>query len=305
MKKIFIYGLLYAVFMSSISLAGSVQETQKLCDKGDSVACKKVGYVYYYSGKTEDNLKKGLAAFKKSCADTKLKKIDRDCFMVSVFEREMKSYDILLSDKEAKNAEESCNQGDMVNCTLLAHIRKERHEYKKAFEANKKTCNGKLMNDMGGCRKVGQAYAKGLGVKKDDVKAYKILSYACKNNDLESCEEVARMTMDGRGVKANMNQSYKIFKYTCDKGQIDGCLALSDGFRASKKPKLAKQYFQKAVDNGTKECKKYNEPCIKIGWAYEVEKDTKTALSYYKQACDRKSAKGCIFYYNLLKKTKL
>ncbi|HHF5441502.1 TPA: tetratricopeptide repeat protein [Haemophilus influenzae] len=101
---------------------------------------------------------------------------------------------------------------------------------------------------------LGVMYAKGQGVKQDDVEAVKWYRKAAEQGYADAQANLGSAYSAGRGVRQDYIEAVKWFKKAAENGSADGQFKLGlvylIGQSIQKDRTLAKEWFGKACDNG-------------------------------------------------------
>jgi TPR repeat protein len=68
-----------------------------------------------------------------------------------------------------------------------------------------------------------EAYAEGIGVKKDLVRARELHTTACEANNIDGCINLGDLMHRGLGGPKDRDGAKKMFKKACDAGDEMGC----------------------------------------------------------------------------------
>ena len=93
-------------------------------------------------------------------------------------------------------------------------------EYYKAFESFKKACDG---GEMLGCYSLGDMYANGNGVEKNEQKAVKLYEKVCYGGEMRGCRNLGFMYYNGNGIRQNKLLAKGYFGKACDLGDEESC----------------------------------------------------------------------------------
>ena len=66
-------------------------------------------------------------------------------------------------------------------------------------------------------------YRKGIGVEKDEVKAFALAKSGCDRNSSQACTELGFMYREGVGVKQDLARALVLAEQACSDGSSDGC----------------------------------------------------------------------------------
>ncbi len=153
-----------------------------------------------------------------------------------------------------------------------------------------------------GCSKLGEMYAEGKGVEKNDSKAReyygKAKEYykkACDLNGANGCYSLGLIYEGGKGVKRDYIKAKEYYEKACNLNDDTGCFALGlmyeTGTGVKRDYARAREYF-KDLDAAFYSI---------LGMIYEqgedgIEKNDTKAREYYKKACDLGDDIGCAEY---------
>ncbi|EAI5466814.1 sel1 repeat family protein [Campylobacter lari] len=140
-----------------------------------------------------------------------------------------------------------CN-GD--ECAQLGALYHEEGNYKEANKYFAKSCN---QNNYMACFILAYAYDNAQGVKKDTKKANELYAKACTGNFYQACYNL--------GISYSQKKDYKtafvLNHKSCDGNISGGCFNVGVAFSESKGVEhnldMAKKYYQKACDLGSKQ----------------------------------------------------
>jgi hypothetical protein len=125
-----------------------------------------------------------------------------------------------LDVKDAKEAEQKCNNGDMESCLVAAEIYDiDLKNYKKAVSLYEKAC--KYDNSILGleaCNNLGVMYYKGVGVTQDYKKAVELYKKVCDGGDMRGCFNLGTAYYFGRGVAKNYYKAYEYWQKAAKNG---------------------------------------------------------------------------------------
>lgn len=152
----------------------------------------------------------------------------------------------------------ACNLGFPWNCAsvglLYASQAQQWQDPSRAARAAvflEKACEGGVDN---ACNSLGVLYARGRGVKKDEVRAAALYQRACSGGSLIACSNLGSAQLDGRGVEEEIELAITNFKRACDGGYAGGCNHLGwvygRGHGAEKDERRAAELFGRAGDGG-------------------------------------------------------
>ena len=92
------------------------------------------------------------------------------------------------------------------------------------------------------CLRLGAAYADGIGVAQDRVRAAELDVLACDGGFLEGCFYLGVAYAKARGVKEDHAKAADLYRRSCEGGYAAGCASLAEAHRAGAGvPKDAKQ----------------------------------------------------------------
>ena len=164
-----------------------------------------------------------------------------------------------------------------------------------------RACDG---GDAWRCSLLGDMYANGKGVAKDESRTVALYKKAC---DLVSdaghlwiCIKLGDMYANGRGVAKDESRTIALYKKACDGGDINqGCVGLAEmyanGRGVAKNNSRAAALYKKVVAFYTKACDSGKGLasallCHNLANMYRsgtgVAKDEAHAAALYKKACD-------------------
>lgn len=162
----------------------------------------------------------------------------------------------------------ACDFYSGAGCSNLSILLEGDLDNVKIFELTKKSCDFSFLR---GCLRLAKLYSEGIGVERDDFKAFEIVTNVCdlakSSVSGHGCFERSIFFLRGIGVKQDDSNAFASAKRACELESKFGCSGL--------------------------------------GMLYEfgrgVRKNNEKALESYGKACDLKSAKGCENYVTLKK----
>jgi TPR repeat protein len=77
--------------------------------------------------------------------------------------------------------------------------------------------------DVRSCNKLGDLYADGRGVAKDERRAATLYEKACTGGNAVGCYNLGVFYADGRGVPKDAKRAAALFKQSCQAGISEGC----------------------------------------------------------------------------------
>ena len=85
-------------------------------------------------------------------------------------------------------------------------------------------CDRRAEYDIGtyGCEALADLYAEGVGVSRDDARAFQLYQYACTGNSDVACTAVGRAYKYGRGVEPNRDKAIELLREACA-WEIEAC----------------------------------------------------------------------------------
>ncbi|HJX66647.1 MAG TPA: tetratricopeptide repeat protein [Polyangia bacterium] len=95
----------------------------------------------------------------------------------------------------------------------------------------KQACNGGIQSD---CVRLGELYADGRGVPRDEARAASLYEQACNSGKMHGCFLLAKACLNGKGISKDEARSASLFQQVCDKvssGSTDfvgGCEELGE-----------------------------------------------------------------------------
>lgn len=96
-------------------------------------------------------------------------------------------------------------------------------EHKQDVTLLEKACDA---GEMSACNDLGIAYAKGYGVKRDQIQATKLFAKACVSNIYDACYNLGEARVNGKGVRKNTQKAKALFKKACEGGHQQACQKL-------------------------------------------------------------------------------
>lgn len=148
------------------------------CDNGDMKSCAVLGVEHFENGKYS----KAIELFKKSC-DSKINA--PTCGLLGVIYEEGRGVDVDLK-KATHYYSKGCDLNYTKSCINLANLYRKRDMYKKAFEIDKQSCDGR--KSKGNCYNVGRYYLSGKYVEGNITLAEKYFKLSCKYGADTGCK---------------------------------------------------------------------------------------------------------------------
>ena len=184
--------------------------------------------------------------------------------------------------------------------TLLSGYGAYPTDLKAAFGFFSKACYGYGL--VASCVELGHALANGLGTPEDDKQAATVFQRACSAQVAAGCGGLASLYEKGKGVPVDLTRALSLYDTACQGDDYNSCRLLAA--RYVKGDGVAKD-GQKAIELYT-ECCHFGEDsdntaadCLAGAKLYEtgmanLDPDLDEAASLYDDACQRKSADGCV-----------
>lgn len=160
---------------------------QKGCDGNDGESCNSLGWAYQHGEGIEMNTKKAVELYVKSCD---------------------------------ANYTSGC-----ANAGFLFYIDAEVEDEIKAANYLQLACDAEESSYFS-CNLLGMKYSKGLGVKKNNKKAFDLFEKACKGDDMDGCSNLGISYYNGDGVKRNSTKAKELLKKACDGENENACEVL-------------------------------------------------------------------------------
>lgn len=139
-----------------------------------------------------------------------------------------KTYITKKSDNTIKEQEQACNVGYAKECSNLGMIYGKgigvKKNYLKALEFFNKACDG---GDTDGCFYLGVFHTSGRGVKISYFNGAKFYKKACQEGHAMACSNLAVLYEGGLGVRQSYFNAKKFYGKACDGGNEMGCNAYS------------------------------------------------------------------------------
>lgn len=162
-----------------------------------------------------------------------------------------------------------------------------------AAELYQKACD---LQNMRGCRNLGNRYDLGTGVDEDDIKANALFEQACNGGDMGGCRNLGWQYAEGEGADKDQARANTLFKQACDGGYMSGCNSLGlqydngDGLDEQDDP-AANVLYRQACEGGDM------AGCRNLGWQFAqgegVTQNNMQANLLFEQACDGGDMPGC------------
>src|SRR5262249_32493942 len=87
-----------------------------------------------------------------------------------------------------------------------------------------RACDG---DEFSACVSVGNQYANGNGVTRDEARAVALYSKACDGQDARGCSDLGFMKEYGRGIERDLPGAAVLYQKACDGGDMLGCSNLA------------------------------------------------------------------------------
>ena len=150
------------------------------------------------------------------------------------------------------------------------------------------------------CARLGFHYGTGLGVTRDDRRAYELFNHACDCHDDVGCSGLGYLLRDGQGVKKDTARAQAIFEDLCSRDVLGSCVHLgamyADGTGVSVDLEHARALYTRACD-GRVRVPEGAQGCTELGLLYRrgtgVPRDDSRAFEFFKEACDVQVHNGC------------
>lgn len=117
----------------------------------------------------------------------------------------------------AETLRQSCDGGNVHDCVNLGEMYAAGRELAKdevsAATLYKQACDG---GEIRGCQNLGKCYAAGTGVPKDKPHAAELFRLSCVRGAGASCKELGEMYVTGTGVPKDDARATAFFKRACD-----------------------------------------------------------------------------------------
>jgi len=189
----------------------------------------------------------------------------------------------------------ACDGGENQACFEAGVIYRDTSALRNlpmAVQLFQRACDGDIRQ---ACNYLGQEYARGLGVAKDEVKAASLFKRACDADGPIGCSNLARAYQQGLGVPRDDAAARSLYERACDLGNTSGCadlgILLQRGIGGPPDAPRAVTMFQRACDGGS------TLGCGSLGFAYArgngVARDDVRAVTLYQRACDAGGAPSC------------
>ncbi|MFV0481823.1 MAG: tetratricopeptide repeat protein [Campylobacteraceae bacterium] len=212
MKK---FVLIISLFVSSIFANNNTLNEQKLCEKGDFLACERVGFSYE-SGKFEDtfdekkvDIDKAIYFYNIACIGD----IKTSCAAIAEIYK-IKAFE--YQDKYISYNEKACKLKNSWACNELGNFYDSIKNFKKAKDYYEKACN--LKNEAS-CYELGVYYKMGTGVTQNIDKAISIFTFTCNGVEEYSCKELGELLIE----KNNLKDGTFYMSKACKSGNNDAC----------------------------------------------------------------------------------
>ncbi len=148
----------------------------------------------------------------------------------------------------------------------------------------------------GACRQVGDRYARGLGVPRDQGEAAARWRKACDGGDAKGCGRLGHAQLQGIGVPVDRAAGRFLLQKACESGWGGGCRDLAwanrTGTGGEINPKVAASLSTDARRHFESGCATDPEACTGLADALLRENPTKAAL-FAGRACETGDPDGC------------
>jgi TPR repeat protein/serine/threonine protein kinase len=164
-----------------------------------------------------------------------------------------------------------------------------------------------LKSELVSCFNLGQMYANGRGVAKDEARAVETYNIACEKGHLQSCASLGFLLRTTRAVPKDDARAVSVFRRACDGGNQTGCNGLGLSYDTGsggldRDEGRAATLFKQACDAGEA------PGCTNLGSQYMrgrgVERDDAHAVRLFKQGCDGEHAVGCALLGHMISKAR-
>jgi uncharacterized protein len=149
--------------------------------------------------------------------------------------------------------------------------------------------------DGEGCLQLGNIYAEGTGVAKDEVRATQLFQQACDVGEGSSCVLVGMRTIAGKGVAEDAARGMQLLKRACDGGAPLGChiagLLYETGQHVTRDDARAAPLLEQACDGGQFEACAHYGNLVVLGRG--VAADRARGLAYLRRGCKGGNTWGC------------
>tara|TARA_B100001179_G_scaffold212096_1_gene179791 strand:- start:557 stop:1156 length:600 start_codon:yes stop_codon:yes gene_type:complete len=149
-----------------------------------------------------------------------------------------------------------CTAGNLESCSKLANhlvTRKDEASKRRGFELHKSTCD---KGHLPACGDLAASYSMGLGVEKDEARAYEINLKLCEEKDYgPACSSVGFVHALGKaGFARDENSAVIYFERACELDHAGGCERAGKHWNSLLNPDrdkaLAAQFFSRGCELG-------------------------------------------------------
>ncbi|HVY37535.1 MAG TPA: tetratricopeptide repeat protein [Polyangia bacterium] len=142
------------------------------------------------------------------------------------------------------------------------------------------------------CSKLGSAYSKAIGVKRDFETAARLFEKACDLGSADDCLNAAQIRQSGLGARRDEALALRLFQRVCDKGDAAACRFAAEIYEhGSRDPGAVPANLARAAELYDRACGHGDGPaCDSLAGMYRrgqgVKKDRKKAVALQKRARD-------------------
>jgi hypothetical protein len=250
------------------SPTAALSSYQMACDKDYPPACARLGVLMLIQPNAPDPPTAALDKLNQAC---------QAGWMLGCQTRldYLRAHPEQMTKDVVATAERGCNGGNGGACTTFGWMLATGFANATAADAPgppdleraaffyRKGCSA----DFGlGCVLLAQAYAKGLGVPADEVRAVELLQLACRTGSMAACSDLSSHHFLGTGgVERSDAKGIELLTRACDHGHSSSCFVLGlrhrRGVSVPKNEGKALEYLKKACDGGDKMgCEQLSKP---------------------------------------------
>ena len=140
------------------------------------------------------------------------------------------------------------------------------------------------------CSKLGNAYSKAIGVKRDFEMAARLFEKACDLGSVDDCLNAAQIRQAGLGARRDEGVALRLFQRVCEKGDATACRFAAEIYEHGSRdagavpvnPTRAAELYDRACAGGD------GAACDSLAGLYRrgqgVKKDRKKAAAFEKRA---------------------
>jgi len=211
-----------------VDLGKAAAAYENACAKRYSLSCNNLGAMYRDGRGVVSDLSRASELFERACD------LDGACSLLgALFERgKGRPVDVVQANALYRKG---CDVGDLSSCRNLGWNLMEGAGGDKdpvaGVELLRRACDGSQQQAPypDACARLGNAYADGDGVGRDDSKAVALFVRACELGLADACLGAGLAYRRGQGVPKNTRLSLELLGKACDGGVAEACRAVGGG----------------------------------------------------------------------------